>query len=253
MEKKDRIYRLRKGTAPLSYLLQNRHKKSKPLTYYDEKFKTPSGNIGANRALRYATNQLSVFTDEQDDNFTLGEIEFLDGYLTVKASNVLLQQFLHYHPSNGIKFEEYDPEEAVRSEVARTELFVEAASILKNMDLGKMATIIKVGLDLDPSGMKPFQIKKNAFYLAQTEPEKLLELAKDDVADDFAEIFEMFDAKVIAYRNSKKDIYYNLPDKKSKITSLPFGVDSKDATIKFFLSEEGQKVMEEVQEFLVKK
>ena len=100
-ELKDRIYLLTGNTAPLSYMLASRHTKRHPLLYFD-------AEKHANRELRYARNQGSPFVDEQDDNAILEPIVFEDGALNVPKNNVALQQFLDYHPGNGIKFSERD-------------------------------------------------------------------------------------------------------------------------------------------------
>jgi hypothetical protein len=57
-ELKDRVYKLSGSKAPLSYMLRTRHTQRKPLLYFDGQ---------SNRALRYSSNQLSPFQDEQDD------------------------------------------------------------------------------------------------------------------------------------------------------------------------------------------
>ena len=58
-EIKSRIYRLTRGMAPLSFMLPSKSSKRRPLLYFDEE-------TGENREIRYATNQMSPFKDEQD-------------------------------------------------------------------------------------------------------------------------------------------------------------------------------------------
>ena len=55
----DKVYRLKRDAAPLSYMLSTKHTKRKALLYFDEE-------TGVNRALRYARNQKSIFEDEQE-------------------------------------------------------------------------------------------------------------------------------------------------------------------------------------------
>ena len=58
-EIKDRVYRLKVG-SPLSWTIQTKHTRKKPLLYFDEE-------LGYNREIRYATNQdlywLTIKTD----------------------------------------------------------------------------------------------------------------------------------------------------------------------------------------------
>ena len=55
----DKVYKLSRDAAPLSYMLSSKHTKRKALLYFDEE-------TGVNRALRYARNQKSIFEDEKD-------------------------------------------------------------------------------------------------------------------------------------------------------------------------------------------
>ena len=94
----DKQYRLTQKTAPLSFMLPTRNSKRFPLMYFDEE-------TGINRSLRYASNQKSPFEDEQDGNALLTPVIFEDGFLHVPKENQILQEFLHYHPLNGMKFQ----------------------------------------------------------------------------------------------------------------------------------------------------
>ena len=94
MEKKplvDKVYRLTRNNAPLSYIIPTRSTKSKQLLYFDEE-------KGINRPLRYARNQKSPFEDEQDGNAILEPVVFVDGFLQVPRTNPVLQKFLDLHP-----------------------------------------------------------------------------------------------------------------------------------------------------------
>ena len=58
-EIKDRTYVLTNNRAPISWTIQTKHTARKPLLYFDEA-------TGINKEIRYATNQRSLFVDEQD-------------------------------------------------------------------------------------------------------------------------------------------------------------------------------------------
>ena len=83
-EIKDRVYVLTEGKTPVNYILRSRHHLNKPLQYFD-------GNIS--RSLRYASNQTSVFEDEQHGDVTLPAIIFRDGKLVVPKEQVILQKY----------------------------------------------------------------------------------------------------------------------------------------------------------------
>ena len=91
-EIKDRNYFLTNDMSPLTYTLSSRHSRRYPLLYFDEE-------TGAQRELRYATNQNSPFVDEQEGTVTLEHIVFRDGVLMVPKEKQALQKLLSlYHP-----------------------------------------------------------------------------------------------------------------------------------------------------------
>ena len=92
-------------------MLPTRNSRRYPLMYFDEE-------MGQNRSLRYARNQKSPFEDDQDGNAILEPVIFEDGFLRVPRTNPVLQEFLHYHPMNGLKFHEVDEEIAVRQHLS---------------------------------------------------------------------------------------------------------------------------------------
>ena len=73
----DKIYKLTRDVAPLSYILPSSHSRRYPLMHFDNE-------TGENRTLRYARNQKSPFEDEQDGNAILEPIIFEDGFMTVR-------------------------------------------------------------------------------------------------------------------------------------------------------------------------
>ena len=99
----DRVYKLNKEAAPLSYMLSSRHTKRSPLLYFNEE-------EGVNKPLRYAKNQKTPFEDEQDGNAILEPIVFQDGMLRVPKNNPVLQYFLELHPGYNNVFSLVDDE-----------------------------------------------------------------------------------------------------------------------------------------------
>jgi len=111
----DKVYKLTREAAPLSFMLPTRNSKRFPLLWFDEK-------TGINRPLRYAKNQRTPFEDEQDGNAILDPVIFEDGFLRVQRTNQVLQEFLYYHPLNGIKFTEMDEEKDAQAVVDKMNL-----------------------------------------------------------------------------------------------------------------------------------
>ena len=97
-EIKDRNYYLTNELSPITYTLASRHSRRFPLLHFDEE-------NGHNREIRYATNQRSIFVDEQDGMATLEHIVFENGSLHVPKEKQNLQKLLSlYHPHKNKKY-----------------------------------------------------------------------------------------------------------------------------------------------------
>ena len=91
-EIKDRFYYLKNNVSPLTLTLASKHSQRHPLMYFDPE-------LGYERELRYATNQVSPFVDEQNGPATLAHIVFKNGVLMVPREKQNLQKLLSlYHP-----------------------------------------------------------------------------------------------------------------------------------------------------------
>ena len=108
-EYKDRNYYLLNQKNPLTYTIMSRHSKRYPCVWFDPE-------KGYERELRYATNQKSIFVDEQKGSSTLKHIVFENGHLLVKKEKRNLQEFLAHHPHQGIIFAEFDHVQAAADE-----------------------------------------------------------------------------------------------------------------------------------------
>ena len=121
---------------------------------YDEK-----NNV--NRALRYAVNQKSPFEDEQDGNAILEPIVFEDGFLSVPKTNPVLQQFLHYHPFNGIIFVEVDKEREASDEVNDLNLEVDALVEARQLKVDQIEILSRVLFGKDPTMVTTAELKRD--------------------------------------------------------------------------------------------
>ena len=127
----DKVYRLKRKNAPLSYIIPTRSTPRKPLLYFDEE-------MGINRPLRYERNQKSPFEDEQDGNAIVEPVIFEDGFLRVTRTNPVLQQFLDLHPMNGLKFEVINKKKEAQEELEEINLQVDALIEAKQMSIEQM-------------------------------------------------------------------------------------------------------------------
>jgi len=232
---KTKAYRLKNGQSPLAYMLSSRHSLRSPLLYFDEE-------QGINRPLRYARNQKSPFEDEQDGNAILEPVVFEDGMLVVPRENQVLQQFLHYHPSNGTLFEEVDEAKDAQEELEIVEKEIEALIIAKGLEVDKLISVCRVLMGNHVDKLTIPQLKRDILIYAKTNPEDFLDTVNDPMLELQDEVRRFFLNGYLVYKNNNKDVYFNLPSNKKKLISIPFGEDADYTVATFMQSDNGLEI-----------
>jgi hypothetical protein len=231
LNSKDKVYKLKTGN-PLSYTLASRNHPRFPLMYWDEKNQQ-------NRSLRYAVNQKSPFEDEQDGNAIIEPIIFEDGFLRVPKTNPVLQEFLHYHPLNGLIFSEVDKEKEASQEVEDLNIEVDALVEAKQLSLEQLETLTRVMFGKDPSLVSTAELKRDILVYAKTDPHGFLSVLNDPELKFQAKVRLIFENKLLVLRNNDKEVWYNTSTNKKKMLSIPFGEDPFDMVGHFLQSDEG--------------
>jgi len=227
----DKVYRLING-SPLSYTLSSRNHPRYPLMWYDE-----ANN--QNRALRYASNQKSPFEDAQDGNAIIEPIVFEDGLLSVPKKNPVLQEFLSYHPMNGVVFVEVDKEKEAHVEVEDLNVEVDALIAARGLSLEQIEMLTRVMFGKDPSIISTAELKRDMLVFAKQDPRGFLSILNDPELQYQDQVRVFFEKNFLALRNNGKDIYFNTPTNKKKMCSVPFGEDAYDIASHFLRSDEG--------------
>lgn len=238
MESKDRTYRLKGKKAPLSYIINSRHTRLKPLLYFDGK---------TNRPLRYSSNQRTPFQDEQDENVILEPIIFERGMLFVPRTNPVLQEFLKLHSGNGSEFEEVDEEKNAQVDVETLDHELEAQVIAKELDIDTLETVARVSLGLNVNKMTSAEIKRDVRMYAKGNPKEFLIIINDPALRLQNLAHKLLDEKVLASRNNDKEVYYNLSTNKKRLITVPFGQKPAEALADFFKTDDGIEVMKMLQ------
>ena len=234
---KAKSYRLKGDQAPLSYMLSSRHSQRSPLLYFDEK-------TGVNEPLRYARNQKSPFENEQDGNAILEPIVFEDGMLSVSKENQVLQKFLSIHPSNGYVFEEINKERDAVSELEQVEFELEAQLEAKKVttDLSKLTQVCRVLMGNAVENMTTAELKRDILVYAKNNPDDFLDTVNDPMLELMDDVYQFFNLSLLSTRNNGKDVYYNLPNNKKKMLTIPFGEDPNFIVASFMKSDDGLEV-----------
>lgn len=233
----DKVYKLTRDAAPLSFMLPTRNTKRFPLLYFDE-------DAGFNRALRYAKNQKSPFEDEQDGNAVLEPVIFENGFLRVPKNNPVLQEFLYYHPLNGKKFVEINNEQDAQKELDLISIEADALVQAKSLSIEQMEVLCRGLFGKDPMSMTTAELKRDVLVFAKRNPQEFLNAVSSPELKLYAKVQMFLDEKLIAFRNKKKDVHFNLADNKKRMLSIPYGKDPVEVIAGFFQSDEGLDVLE---------
>lgn len=203
-------------------MIATKHSRSKELTWLDEVKKE-------NRALRYATNQSSIFQDEQDDQARLGHIVFLDGSLVVSNRQMTLLKFLEHHPDNVINgghiFELMDHEAEAKIDVEMMDLEDEARDVAKRLSANELEAVMR---QIDPTkvdSMYSDEIKRDVRVFARKHPVKFLEIMESTEVHTDNVIANIIEAGLIKFRKQNTEVWYNLEDNKKLLFKVPYGED----------------------------
>jgi hypothetical protein len=228
----NKIYKLKGEAAPLSYTLPSRNTKRYPLLWFDEE-----NNV--NRPLRYAINQKSPFEDEQDGNAIVEPIIFENGFLSVPKNNPALQQFMHYHPLNGLTFIEVDNEKDAEKEVDNLNAEVDALIQARQLSLEQLEVISRVLFGKDPSRSTTAELKRDILVYAKKDPKGFLNVLEDPSLMLQANVHVFFENKLLTFRNGQKEVWFNTPSNKKKMVTVPYGQDPYFTIAEFLKTDEG--------------
>jgi hypothetical protein len=231
----EKIYVLKNGKSPLTFVLQSRHSRRSPLLWFDEE-------KGVNRTLRYARNQRSPFEDEQDDNAIVEPIMFENGVLKVSKTDTVLHKFLELHPKNGSVFEEFIAERDAEKEIEEMNYEVDALIAAREMSIDKCEEILRELIGSRVENMTSKEVRRDILVFARNNPYDLLTMAGDPDVQMKNNIAQFFDMNIIQFRNKNKDVYFNLPNNKKRMLTVPEGEDGMDAVKLFFETEEGEPI-----------
>ena len=227
-EIKDRTYVLNGSFSPLTFFVRGRG-----IIWFDEE-------KGINREIRYATNQNSLFVEEQDENARLGHIVFRDGVLHVPKSQPLLQQLLEiYHPKKG-KWSLIDQEAKARDYVEDLEIELDALNLARELEIEHLEAIMRTELGSSVTKMSSKELKRDAYAFAKRDPKLFTDLANDEdiklrnLANRAAELglIKLTDNNtVFKHKNGKK------------IITVPFDEHPFIALAQYFKTDEGIDLM----------
>lgn len=231
----DKFYRLKKESAPLSYMIPTRNSARYPLLWFDEE-------QGIQRALRYAKNQKSPFEDEQDGNAILEPVVFDDGVLYVPKQNQVLQKFLYYHPQRDKVFEEINAAQDAAEELEIVEMELDALIAAKALSLDQIISVARVLLGRNVDKMTSTELKRDILVYARANPFEFMDTLNDPMLALQDDVYRFFDNGFLTFRKNNKEVYFNLPKNKKKLLTVPFGEDPYFIVASHFQNDEGVEI-----------
>ena len=238
-EIKDRQYYLKGLGSPLTYVLQSKSTRKKPMLWFDEE-------KGINREMRYSSNQNSIFMDEQDSNAILEHIIFEEGVLFVPRTNQPLQKLLSlYHPKKGYVYEEKDEVAEAKEQLISIETEMEALNTAVSIDIEQAEAILRVELGSQVSNMSSSEIKRDLYLLARKNPVLFLNLVKDDNVGLRNTAIKAVELGVIKLSQDQRSFSWASNDR--KLMEVPFDENPYSAFAAWLKTDEGVEVYKSIQ------
>ena len=172
--------------------------------------------------------------------------------LFVNRENQVLQQFLHYHPGNGMLFQEINKGKDAAEELELVELILDAQILAKNLSTVKLLSVSRILIGNTVNKLTIPELKRDMLLYAKNHPEDFMDVVNDPLLELQNDVHLFFENNYIDFRNNKKDVYYNLPANKKKMLTIPFDTDPYFTVASFMQSDEGLEVYKHLSKRLKK-
>ena len=241
-EIKDRVYYLKGNKKPLVMTLPSKHSEKRSLLYFDEE-------KGYQRELRYATNQPSVFADEQEGPVTLSHVMFRDGSLYVPRRNQALQKLLSlYHPLKDRMYEEFDAVKEAVDDLEYIQFELEALNLASSMEIDQAEAIMRVEYGSKVSEMTSKEIKRDIILFAKRNPGLMIELANDENVELRSLGVKSVEAGILKLANDQRT--FTWASNGRKVMTVPFDENPYSALAAYFKTDEGIEVYQNIEKRL---
>jgi len=238
-EIKDRTYILSGPHSPLTYTIASRHTGRFPLLWFDK-------DAGEQKELRYATNQNSVFVEDQKGEATLGHIIFKNGTLTVPKEKQNLQKLLSlYHPDLNRKYVEFDPVMMATDDLEDMDIQLDAMNAAREMDIDEAEAILRVEIGSKVSKMTSKEIKRDLMLFARNNPYLFIDLANDENVLLRNVAIRAVEANIIVLSQDQRTFAWASNNR--KLMTVPFDENPYSAMAAFFKTDEGIEVYRSIE------
>jgi len=240
-EYKDRNYYLLNNKMPLTYTMPSRHSQKYPLVWFDPE-------KGYERELRYATNQQSIFVDEQKGPATMKHIVFEKGHLMVPKEKRNLQEFLAHHPHRGKIFAEHDREVVAEDQFDKLELELAATNLAYELDIDSAEAIMRVEVGSSINNLSSKELKRDTILFAKKNPRLFINLANDENIQLRNFGIKAVEAKIITLGDNNRT--FKWASNGRKLMTVPFDEHPYSALAAWFKTDEGLEVYRSIEKKL---
>jgi hypothetical protein len=238
LEIKQRVFLLKSNRNPLRYMIPVKHSSRKPLLYFDGQM---------NRALRYASNQITPFVDEQDGMCVVEPIVFENGKLITAATEINLQKFLFLHPLFDKLFYEFDPNKDAQDTLEQMNSELDAQIAVKNMPIDELESVARVALKgkADVSKMTSAELRRDMLVWSKANPKEFLSLLNDENIRLRNVAVKAVEMKILHIKDDNRTVVWE-KDKRQKVHVVPYGENVYAGLAEFFKTDEGLDVLQKI-------
>ena len=234
---KDRMYYLKNGKSPLSYLIRGSN-----IHWFDEE-------KGYERELKYTSNQRTCFVDEMKGDQRLDHIIFQKGGLFVPKNKTVLQKLLSlYHPHKDTLFEEYKPAKIAETQLDWLEFEVAAMNAATNLDIDMAEAVMRVEIGSKVSNMSSKELRRDLLLFAKNSPKVFLELVTDENVQLRNFGIKATEANIIRLSSDQRTFTWASNDR--KLMTVPFEEHPYSALAAWFKTDEGIEIYSNIEKRL---
>lgn len=241
-EIKDRVYYLKGNSKPIVFTVPAMHNTKRALLWFDEE-------KGYQRELRYATNQPSVFVDEQEGPATMEHIIFRNGSLFVPKEKQALQKLLSlYHPYKDHLYYEFDSVQEAVDDLEYIEYELQALNLAAQMEIDQAEAILRVEYGSKVNQMTSREIKRDLILFAKRNPGLMIELANDENVEIRNFGIKAVEANILKLAPDQRT--FNWASNGRKVMTVPFDENPYSALAAFFKTDDGIEIYQNIEKRL---
>jgi hypothetical protein len=241
-EIKDRVYYLKANSKPIVFTVPAMHTEKRALLWFDEE-------KGYQRELRYATNQRSVFVDEQEGPATMEHIIFRNGTIFVPKEKQALQKLLSlYHPYKNNLYYEFDSVQEAVDDLEYIEYELQALNLAAQMEIDQAEAILRVEYGSKVNQMTSREIKRDLILFAKRNPGLMIELANDENVEIRNFGIKAVEAGILKLAPDQRT--FNWASNGRKVMTVPFDENPYSALAAFFKTDDGIEIYQNIEKRL---